>query len=469
MTWRTQRFKGGLLGVFMPFAARKPVVSYQEILRLAWPASVAASVTPLLGAVDVWALAQSSRPLDIAAVGLGSVIFSLAYWTFGFIRMSVAGLTAQAAGAEDEPEARAALIRGAAIGAGIGILLLLLQWPIGALSFHLLGAGSEASAETLAHSRIYFDIRIWGAPFALASYAAFGWFSARGRTDYLMAVSIFMTALNIGLDYWFVVGLNMGAAGVAWGTLVAEVSGFFISIALIVLLLADNGGLKAHWRVSEFWNADRIARTISINVDIFIRTLLLAFCFAWFVQRGGAFGDVTLAANQALLQLFLFTGLALDGTAIAAETLVGRALGARDKIMAQDRYHQAVRKTFILSSLAAIAFGVFYWLTGDALIALLTPSGPIRLATQIHMPWVIISPLIVVVGFQLDGIFIGATRSREMRDSMIISTMIFIPASLWLAGQWGNQGLWAAFSLYFLLRAATLGVWLPRIGRLFTA
>lgn len=458
---------GDVLGDCMRRQPEKPTVSYGEILRLAWPASVAASVTPLLGAVDVWALAQSSRPLDIAAIGLGSVIFSLAYWTFGFIRMSVAGLTAQAVGADDEPEARTTLVRGAAIGAGIGVLLVLLQWPIGELSFHLLGADSEASQQTLAHSRDYYDIRIWGAPFALASYAAFGWFSARGRTDYLMAVSILMTGLNIILDYWFVVGLHLGASGVAWGTLIAEVVGFFACAALVLLMMMQSGGLKSNWRIHDFWSPAQLARTISINFDIFIRTLLLAFCFAWFVQRGGAFGDATLAANQALLQLFLFTGLALDGTAIAAETLVGRALGSRERQSAKQRYHEAVRKTFILSGIASIAFGVFYWLAGDALVALLTPAGPIRTTTLEHMPWVIISPLIVVVGFQLDGIFIGATRSREMRDSMVVSTALFIPASLWLADQWQNHGLWAAFSVYFLLRAATLGVWLPRIGRSF--
>jgi MATE family multidrug resistance protein len=441
--------------------------SFGEILRLAWPASIAASVTPLLGAVDVWALAQSARPLDIAAVGLGSVIFSLAYWTFGFIRMSVAGLTAQAAGAEDESEARATLIRGAVIGACVGVALVLLQWPIGVFSFQLLGTGSQASAETLANGRTYFDIRIWGAPFALASYAAFGWLTARGRTDFLMAVSVFMTALNIALDYWFVVGLEMGAGGVAAGTLIAEIAGFFVAAGLVLLVMKKHGGLRAHWRINDFWKADRIARTISINVDIFIRTLLLAFCFAWFVQRGGAFGDATLAANQALLQLFLFTGLALDGTAIAAETLVGQAMGARDKVAAKARYLQAVRKTFILSSIAAVAFALFYWLAGDSLAALLTPEGPIREAMVKYLPWVIISPLIVVIGFQLDGIFIGATRSREMRNSMIVSSLIFIPASLLLAAEWGNNGLWAAFSLYFLLRAATLGFWLPRIAKSF--
>ena len=450
----------------MTVASSEPApggVSYGEVLRLAWPASVAASVTPLLGAVDVWALAQSTRPLDIAAVGLGAVIFSLAYWTFGFLRMSVAGLTAQAVGAEDESEARAALARGVMIAGGIGAGLVLLQWPIGVIAFKLLATGSEASAETLSAGRDYFNIRIWGAPFALASYAGFGWLTARGRTDYLMAASVFMTALNIILDYWFVVGLGWGAAGVAAGTLIAEVAGFFATAAFVLIILKDHGGVKTSWRPKEFFMASRLKKTITINVDIFVRTLLLAFSFAWFVQRGGAFGDVTLAANQALLQLFLFTGLALDGTAIAAETLVGQALGAKDRARGIARYKSAVRRTFELATAAAFLFVAFYWLAGDALIALLTPEGPIREATQSFMPWVVVSPLMVVLGFQLDGIFVGATRSRELRDAIIVSTIIFIPASLWLAGPFGNHGLWLAFSVYFLIRAVALGIWLPRI------
>ncbi len=442
-------------------------ISYRRIFALAWPASVAASVTPLLGAVDVWALAQSDRPLDIAAIGLASVIFSLAYWSFGFIRMSVAGLTAQAAGAEDESEARAALIRGAAIGGGIGLILVVLQFPIGAASFNALAIGTDVSTETFDAARDYYKIRIWGAPFALASYAAFGWLTARERTDYLMIISVFITGLNIILDYWFVLGLGWGAAGVAAGTLIAEIAGFFACLVFVAMVLARNGGLGAHWKRAEFFALKKLRRTLSINLDIFIRTVLLAFSFAWFIQRSGAFGDVALAANQTLLQLFLFTGLALDGTAIAAETLVGQAMGARDPARGLARFSSAVRRTFIMAVLAALAFVVFYWLTGDALIALLTPEGVIREATQTYMPWVIISPLIVVVGFQLDGIFIGATRAREMRNSMIISAPIFLAASLWLASAYGNHGLWAAFSLYFLLRAATLGVYLPRLKTAF--
>jgi len=331
----------------------------------------------------------------------------------------------------------------------------------------LLAIGSQASAETLNTGLHYFDIRIWGAPFALASYAAFGWLTARGRTDYLMAVSLFITGLNIILDYWFVIGLGWGAAGVAAGTLIAEIAGFFACLVFVGLVLHDHGGVKVHWRIHEFWAIDRIKRTISINRDIFIRTLLLAFCFAWFVQRSGAFGDVTLAANQTLLQLFLFTGLALDGTAIAAETLVGQAMGARDALRGAAQYHAAVRRTFILSIIAAAFFTLFYWAAGDFLIDLLTPEGVLQQTTKRFMPWIIISPLIVVIGFQLDGIFIGATRAKEMRDSMMASTLVFIPASLMLAERFGNHGLWAAFSIYFLLRAATLTLYMPRLKTVF--
>ncbi len=443
-------------------------ISYRRIFALAWPASVASSVTPLLGAVDVWALAHSSRPLDVAAIGLGSVIFSLAYWSFGFIRMSVAGLTAQAAGSEDEVEARAALIRGAVIGAGIGLALVILQFPIGYFAFEAMRVGSGASPDTFASAQTYFAIRIWGAPFVLASYAAFGWFSARERTDYLMIVSVAITVLNIGLDYIFVVHFNWGAAGVAAGTLIAEIFGFFACLLFIAIVLIRNGGIKSHWRFNELWSARQVRRTISINRDIFIRTVLLAFCFAWFIQRSGAFGDVALAANQTLLQLFLFTGLALDGTAIAAETLVGQALGAKDRRGGGQRYDSAVRRTFELAGIAALLFTFFYWLAGDALIALLTPAGDLREATRTYMPWVIISPLIVVAGFQLDGVFIGATRAKEMRNSMIVSTAIFLPASLWAGAAFGNHGLWAVFSIFFILRALTLLVYLPRLRASFS-
>ena len=439
----------------------------REVIRLAWPASIAASVTPLLGAVDVWALGRSPRPLDIAAVGLAAVIFSLAYWTFGFIRMSVAGLTAQAAGAGRESETRAALARGVVIGGAIGLILVVLQRPLAALVFPLLGVGSEASAETLAVSRLYFDIRIWGAPFALGTYALLGWLSARGRTDYLMAASVFITLLNAVLDWHFVLNLRMGAAGVAIGTLIAECAGFAVAGLFAARIMSAHGGALSGWIWRDLVDPAMIGRTLSVNRDIFLRTLILAFAYAWFVQRGGAFGDVTLAANQTLMQLFLFTGLALDGTAIAAETMVGRAIGADDRARGHDDYRRAVWATFIVALASAAAFSAIYAAGGEFFLSILAPDGPIRTEAARYLPWIVVSPLIVAAGFQLDGIFIGATRAREMRDAMIITAVIFFPATILLARLFGNQGLWAAFTLYFALRGATLAVYMPRIARSF--
>ncbi|MEM9704665.1 MAG: MATE family efflux transporter [Pseudomonadota bacterium] len=437
----------------------------RDVIRLAWPASVASSVTPLLGVVDVWALAQSTRPIEVAAVGLGSVIFSLIYWTFGFIRMGVAGLAAQAAGAHDDTENRAVLARGLAIGCGVGLVFVMLQAAIAAFAFPLLAIGSEASEATFESARAYFNARIWGAPFALGAYAMLGWFSANGRTDYLMAASLITTGLNIVLDYWFVIVLDLGAAGVAAGTAIAETAGFIAALFLVARILARRGGLRAHWSRERLIAPDALRRTFSINRDIFIRTLLIAGCFAWFTQRGGAFGDATLAANQVLLQLFLFTGLALDGTAIAAETLVGQAISDPHKDRRLARLSAAVRATFLPAIIASLGFTLLYGVFGATLVNWLTDGGLVRDVALDHRFWVTISPLIVVLGFQLDGIFVGATRAREMRDSMIISTLMFIPMTLFLAGKFGNHGLWASFSVYFLARAATLALHLPRLLR----
>jgi len=440
---------------------------FREVIALALPASIAASVTPLLGAIDVWALGRSARPLDIAAVGLAAVIFSLAYWTFGFIRMSVAGLTAQAAGAGREGETRAALARGVLIGGAIGLALVILHRPLAALIIPLLGAGSEASGETLAAARLYFNIRIWGAPFALGTYALLGWLSARGRTDYLMATSVFITVLNGALDWRFVIVAGMGAEGVALGTLIAECAGFGVAALFAARIMAKNGGLKLSWNARALFEPAMIRRTLSVNRDIFLRTLILAFAYAWFVQRGGAFGDVTLAANQTLMQLFFFTGLALDGTAIAAETMVGRAIGAEDRTRGLDDYRKAVVATFVVALASALVFSLAYWIGGGFFLSVLSPEGPIRSEASRYLPWVIASPLIVAAGFQLDGIFIGATRAREMRDAMIATAIVFFPATLTLAHFYGNHGLWAAFTLYFILRGATLAFYLPRIARSF--
>ena len=443
---------------------------YARAIALAWPASLASMATPLLGAVDVWALGQSARPLDIAAVGLASVIFSLIYWTVGFIRMSVAGLTAQALGADNEARARTSLAHGLIVGAGVGVILVVTQSLIAFGAFRFLAIGSEASGQTFEAARTYFHIRIFGAPFALATYALFGWLTARGRTDALMVASIGMTLVNGILDYVLVVHAGQGAAGVAFGTAIAEIAGFVFAGAYVLTILKGTGGLGAHWRLATLRDPEALRKTLRVNTDIFVRTLLLAICFSWFTQRSGAFGDVTLAANQALLQLFLFTGLALDGTAIAAETMIGRAVGQRRGAGMEMADHnrgivRAIKATSVPALALAIIFTLIYAVAGEAIVALLTPEGPIRAAALRYLPWIVISPLILVWPFQIDGVFIGATLSGEMRNGMIMSGFAFFAATAFLMERFGNHGLWLAFSVYFLMRALTLAIYLPRLFR----
>jgi len=436
-------------------------ITYGRVLSLAAPASVAAALTPLLGVADAWALGRSDRPLDVGAVGLAAAIFSLLYWSFGFLRMGTAGLTAQAVGRGDEAEARAVLARAGLGAVAIGALLVLLQWPIGAAAFALMGAGAETSAETMGAAREYFGVRVWSAPAALLSYAVFGWLMARGRTGLVMAAGGIATLLNVGLDYWFAVEMGLGAAGVAWGTLIAETVGAALAIGAAALDLNRVGGLAAHWRGLDLRAPKAVATMLALNRDIFLRTVVLAFCFAWFGQRGATLGDVPLAANQVLLQLMLAAGLALDGAAIAAETLAGAAIGGGDRA----RYRTAVARTSQVAAAAAGGFMLIYVFAGGAIVDGLTTDPAIRAAAREYLPWVIASPVVVATCFQLDGIFVGAARARDMRDTMYVSAAFFLPVSIVATSRFGAHGLWAAYMAFFLVRAVTLGLRLKGIER----
>ncbi|MEM9262815.1 MAG: MATE family efflux transporter, partial [Pseudomonadota bacterium] len=256
---------------------------------------------------------------------------------------------------------------------------------------------------------------------------------------------------------------NMGASGVALGTAFSEAFGFALSGAFSLYLMRHGGGVGQHFSVAKIVERSALARTLVVNRDIFIRTLLLSISFAWFTQRSGTFGDTTLAANQILLQLFLFTGLALDGTAIAAETLIGQATGTNDGRDYKRQIMSAIKATSMPALFLAVVFCLIYWFFGHNLTGALTKDTAISAESVRFLPWVIVSPLVLVGAFQLDGIFIGATRSKEMRNAMITCVLFFIPASLLLSNQFGNHGLWAAFTGYFILRAVSLLYYIPRI------
>ena len=433
-------------------------VTLGRVVALALPAAASSAATPLLGVVDAWVLGQSSDPLQVGAVGLAAAIFSALYWTFGFLRMSTAGLAAQAAGGGDEVEGRAVLVRSVVLGAAAGIVLLILRPLIEPLAFALLRADSTASTETFAAAEAYFRIRLWAAPAALATYAATGWLTGRGRTGVAMLATVGMTILNGILDWVFVVHGDLGATGIAMGTAIAESAGLALTAAGIALVLWPNG-LQTGWNRITQYDGAAFRQLFAMNRDIFIRTFLLVTVFAFFTQRSSGWGDVTLAANQILIQLFLLTGLALDGPAIACESLIGSAVARRD--------HNAFRATLRFAAIATLAaaapFAIAYTAFGGAIADNMTTSAAIATATRTYMPWVAVSPLVVATTFLLDGVFVGAARGRDMRDAMVVSFAVYLAAWWTLTSAYGAHGHWAAFTVFFLVRGVTLAVKVPAL------
>ncbi len=425
-----------------------------RVWRLAAPIVLSNLSIPLLGAVDTAVMGHLPDPAYIGGVAIGSIIFTYVYWSFGFLRMATTGFAAQALGAGDADELRAVLARGFVLAAVLGGAVIALQYPLGWLAF----AAIEASDKVETLARTYYGIRVWGAPAALANYVVLGWLLGTQRPGAAVILTVFTNALNVALSLYLVVGLGWTIEGVALGTLIAEWSGAGVGILLLVRPLRITGGA---WRYALIAHRRRIVRMMRVNFDIFIRTLCLVTAFAWLTARGAAMGDVTLAANAVLLNFQLFTGYGLDGFANAAEALVGSAVGKRDK--------RALREVVVISTqwalLVAGGFALIYLLAGQSIIALLTSIPEVQETAVRFLPWIIISPLFSVWSFQLDGIFIGATRGAEMRNGMIVSLAVFIAAEQLLTETMGNQGLWLAFTLFMAARGITLAVFYPRIER----
>ncbi len=431
---------------------------HRRVWRLSGPVILSNLSIPLLGAVDTAVMGHLPDPAYIGGVAVGALIFSYIYWGFGFLRMSTTGLVAQAVGAGDADEARAILARAWLLAGGLGLLVLALKGPIGLGAFATL----EASAQVESLGRAYFDIRVWGAPAALANYVALGWLFGNQRMGAALLLTIFLNGLNIALDLWFVVGLGWGIEGVALATLIAEWSAVVLGIVIILRGLGRGSGAEVgRWRRERILDRGRILALVRVNADIFVRTLCLVSAFAWFTARGAAQGDVVLAANAILLTFQVFAAYGLDGIAHAAEALVGAAVGGRDRA----GLRLAVRVSTQWAFVVAGGFALLYLALGPTIIAAMTGIIEVRETAAIYLPWVVVTPLISVWSYQLDGIFIGATRTAEMRNGMLLSLAVFVAAVWLLLPMMGNHGLWLAFMLFMAARGLTLGLWYPRIGR----
>lgn len=430
-------------------------ITHTRVLRLAGPIILSNISTPLLGLSDMVIIGRIPDPAALGAVALGATIFNFVYWGFGFLRMGTTGLTAQALGTGDALEVSANLARALLVAGAIGAALILLQYPIALIAFALLKGSSEV--QTLAHG--FYDIRIWSAPFTLANFALLGWFIGRQQAKTALALQLFMNLLNIALNIMFVVGLGWGVRGVAAGTVIAEMAATMLGATLAWRALGKGGA--AQWARARVLDAVQITRMISVNRDIMLRTFCLIFVFAFFTAQGARAGDVTLAANAVLGQFLALSAFLLDAFCSATEALVGESVGAKD----QHALQRTIRLTAIWSGTTALCLSLFLFIAGPTLINALSASPEVRAAANVYLPWAAIAPVLAVWCFLLDGIFIGATRTVEMRNAMVLALAIFL-ASWWgLAGRYGNHGLWAALVIFYVARAATLLPFYGSVGR----
>lgn len=426
-------------------------ITHARLWRIAGPIVLSNATVPLLGAVDTAVVGQMGTAAPIGAVGLGAVILATLYWAFGFLRMGTSGLAAQAHGAGDSAERTAVLLRALIVGVGAGVVLIALQLALFAGAFAL--APASAEVETLA--RQYLAIRIWGAPATIALYAVTGWLIAVERTRAVFLLQLWINGLNIALDLWFVLALGWGVAGVAGATLIAEWTG--LNVGLWFCRDAFGRALRAAW--ARIGNRVALIRMIAVNRDIMIRSVVLQACFTSFVFLGARFGDVTLAANQVLLQFLGILSYALDGFAFAAETLVGQAIGAR----AVGEVRQAIRLSLIWTIAGGVALGLAFLLAGPWLIDLMATDPGVRAEARAFLPWIAAAPIFGALAWAYDGIYIGALLTAEMRRLMLISAALYVLALVVLL-PYGNHGLWAAMMVLFAARSALMHWRSPRVA-----
>ncbi|MGR3484890.1 MAG: MATE family efflux transporter [Paracoccaceae bacterium] len=428
-------------------------VTHARVLRIALPIVAANASVPILGLVDTGVVGQMGEAAPIGAVGIGAVILSAVYWVFGFLRMGTTGLAGQALGAGDGAELRAVLSRALLIGAAGGLAIVALQVPVTALALAL----SPASAEVEVLARDYMAIRVWSAPAAVSLYAVTGWLIAQERTREVLLLQLAMNGLNVALSVIFVLGLSWGVPGVAWGTFAAEWAGLGLGLYLCRDWLTG-GAWRDRARVLD---RARLVRMARVNGDILLRSLMLQAIFLSFLFVASGLGDVRLAANQVLVQFLQLTAHALDGFAFAVEALVGQAVGAR----AVATLRHAIRIASLWALGIAAALSAAFLALGGLLIDVLSTSPEVRTTARTYLPWAALTPLTGLASWMLDGVFIGATRTRDMRDMMAVSLAVYVAAALVLVPAFGNHGLWAAMHVSFAARAVTLGWRYPALER----
>ncbi len=427
-------------------------VSNARVFTIAGPAMLTNVTTPLLGVVATAAIGRLADAALLGGVALASVAFDYLFWLFGFLRMGTVGLTAQALGADHKREQRAVLARALLIAWGIGLVIIVVQAPFATLIFDAMGG----SAQVTAAARVYFFVRVWSAPFALANYVMAGWLVGLAYVRTAMAIQIALNIVNIILVVALVLGLDLGVAGAALASVIAQALGFV-------------AGMIAAWRIiggrfdltrAVLFDRARFGRMLAVNRDIMIRTAALITAFAFFTARGARAGDVTLAANAVLHNFTLVGAFFLDGIATAAEQICGQTYGARDR----KGFGQAVRLVLIWGFVFGAAASALFAVTGDRLIELMTASPDVRETARRFMSFAALAPVCGVMAFCYDGIYIGAAWARDMRNLMLGALATYF-AAWWLLDGLDNEGLWLSILIFFIARGAFQAARYPALAR----
>ena len=433
-------------------------ITYRYLLEKAWPIILANAAVPLLGLVDTAVIGNVGTVTDLGAIAFGALIFSFVYWSFGFLRMGTTGSVAQALGALDQTEIRAVLGRALILAVALGLMLIMMQWGIRLVALALLD-GSAAVEDVTAQ---YFNIRIWGAPATLATFALMGVLIGLGNSRQLLLVQLFLNGLNISLDIYFAGVLDWGVEGIALGTIIAEWSTVIFAVWLIMGELNSRRELGSEfWPRSRLLDSAALKKMLAANRDIMIRTLLLVFSFGFFINQSAQFGDVVLAANHILLQLISFAAFFLDGYAFVVESLVGSSLGAKRR----ESFDIAVKRSSILALVTAAVLALLLLLFGSPAVVVLTDIEPVQAAAQGSLFLAAIYIFLSFAAFQLDGIFIGASFTRQMRNAAILSIAVFLLAWWMLMDRFGVNGLWWAMIIYVSARAYALLLFYPALRK----
>lgn len=427
-------------------------VDSRRVFVIAGPAMLANLTTPLLGVVSTAAIGQLGEAQLLGGVALASVAFDCVFWLFGFLRMATVAFTAQALGADDRIEIRAVMIRALLLAAVIGLALIVLRTPLASLIFTAMG-GSEA---VTAAASSYFHIRLWSAPFMLGNYVMLGWLVGQARTGIALVIQVGINLLNMALTILFVLTLHLGIEGAAIATVIAETTGFAAGLAIAWHLLGGN------LRIARDLLLDRARwlRMLAVNRDIMIRTAALIGGFLFFTAQGARAGDQVLAANAVLYNFLMIGSFFLDGLANAAEQLCGQSFGARDRT----QFSRAVRLVLFWSLAFGVAVTLVFLATGNQLIDLITTSPEVRIAAREFMLLAALAPACGVLAYCFDGVYIGASWARDMRNLMVIAFVTYIAA--WAVLQpFGNSGLWTALLIFLVARGVLQGLRYPALVR----